>query len=210
MPTRSIGASLVLATVGAIGLIVVVATAGLDVVDPRGPGTILVVGCAILLGAGLALLSAGEPLFGGTFGRRGLRALAIAVVAESLLLGLSTTPDFHGYRVMVLFIPMFVMAWVTVIGAGMTLLALIGSIGPARNVGKMFLLVPIALIPVNGVVNLVPISRLSPADARLMAISLATVVLIPLLAGFVGLARLGLIAHPPRPANDERRRDSAP
>lgn len=211
MHTRRLGAALILAAVTATCLVGVVAASGLDVVGPRGPGTILFGGCATLLGAGLALLGVGEPLFGGTLGRRGLRTFALALLGESTLLVLSTAPDFQGYRVMALFIPMFVLAWLTVIGAGMTLLALIGSAGPPRNVAKIFLLVPIALIPVNGVVGLVPMSRLSPADARLMALSLASLVLVPLLAGFVGLARLGLIgpsaATGPRPAVTE---DSAP
>jgi hypothetical protein len=89
---------------------------------------------------------------------------------------------------MVLFIPFFVIGWATIIGAGLTVLALVTAGGRPRRVGATFLAAPVALLAVNALVN-----ALSGTEgARLLAIAFAIVAGSALLLGFVGLALLAI------------------
>ena len=153
-----------------------------------GPGDLLLVACLGLLGLGVALLSVSGPIFGGTLARRALTILGFGLVGDSVILGLAALPDFQGSKVMVLFIPFFVMAWVTVIGAGLTVLELVAAGGRPRQVGATFLVAAIALFAVNASVNSLPGSE----GGRLLAIAFAVLAGGALLLGFVGLALLGL------------------
>jgi hypothetical protein len=115
-----------------------------------------------------------------------MKTLGFGLVGDSVLYGLTALPGLHGSSVMALFIPFFVIGWATVIGAGMTLLALVTSQGHPRKVGAVFLVVPVALFVVNLFIN----TRSGIDDARLLAIVFGFVAGVALLLGFAGLALL--------------------
>jgi len=122
---------------------------GADLIAVGGPGYLLVGVCLGLLGAGVALLSIDRPIFGGTLARRGLKTLAIGLLGGSVTISLMALPGFEGWKVMTLFVPFFVFAWATIIGAGMTVLALIAAGGRPRIVGVMSLVVVLGLFVAN-------------------------------------------------------------
>ena len=187
MPKRQTGALLIIcAVVLALVTTAVAIIGGTAAIAVGGAGYLLLVACVGFLGVGVALLSASGPIFGGTLARRAMKALAFGLVADSVILGLLTLPGFEGSNMMVLFIPFFVSGWATIIGAGLTVLALVTAGGRSRKVGAMFLAAPAALFVVNALVN-----DLSGSEgARLLAIAFGAVAGGALLLGFVGLAWL--------------------
>ena len=189
MPKRQVGARLIMC--GVVLALVTSAVAiigGTAAISVGGPAYLLLVACVGLLGVGVALLSASGPIFGGTLARRALKTLAFGLVVDSVLLGVSNLPGLEGSNVMILFIPFFVSWWATIIGAGLTVLALVTAGGRPRKVGALFLLAPVALFAVNALVN-----DLSGSEvARPLAIAFGVVAGGALLLGFVGLAWLGL------------------
>jgi len=141
-----------------------------------------------LLGAGVALLSADGPIFGGMLARWGLKTLAFGLVGDFVIFAMLALPGLERSNAMVLIIPFLVIGWATVIGAGMTALALLLSEGRPRKVGAVFLVVPVALSVANSLTN-----TLSGGDLiRLLAIAVGVVAAGALLAGFVGLALLAI------------------
>jgi hypothetical protein len=189
MPKRQTGGLLII--VGVIVALVTSAVAvagGTAMVAVGAPGYLLTVACLGLLGVGVALLSVDGPIFGGTLARRGLKTLAFGLVGDFVTLGLLALPGLEGSNAMVLFIPFFVIGWATIIGAGLTVLALVVAGGRPRRVGATFLAAPVALFAVNALVN-----TLSGTEgARLLATALAIVAGSALLLGFVGLALLAI------------------
>jgi hypothetical protein len=189
MPKRQTGALLIIcAVVLALVTTAVSIIGGTAAIAVGGGSYLLLVACVGLLGVGVALLSASGPIFGGTLARRALKTLAFGLVVDSVLLGLSNLPGLEGSNMMILFIPFFVSGWATIIGAGLTVLALVTAGGRPRKVGALFLAAPVALFAVNALVN-----DLSGFEgARPLAIAFGVVAGGALLLGFVGLAWLGL------------------
>lgn len=189
MPKRQAGAVLIICGV----VLALVATAvaiigGTPAIAVTGGAYLLLVACVGLLGAGVALLSVSGPVFGGTLARRGLKGLGFGLIADSVILGLLSLPGFEGSNMMILFMPFFVFGWATIIGAGLTVLALVTAGGRPRKVGAIFLVAPVTLFVVNALVN-----DLSGSEgARLLATALGVLAGGALLLGFVGLAWLGV------------------
>lgn len=194
MPKRQTGGLLILA-----GVMLALITAAIAIgggtakIAVAGPAYLLTVASLGLLGVGVALLTVDGPIFGGTLARRGLKTLAFGLIGDFAILGLLALPSLQGSNAMVLFIPFFVIGWATIIGAGLTVLALLLAGGRPRRVGATFLAVPVALFAVNVLVNAFWLDV-----ARLLAVAFGIVAGGALLLGFVGLALLAL--DRPRPA----------
>jgi hypothetical protein len=114
-------------------------------VSAVGPGYLLLAASLGLVGLGVALLSVSGPIYGGTLARRALMSMGFGLVALAVLLGMSTLPGFEGSNVMILFFPLLVSGWATIIGAGLTVVTLLQAGGRPRQVGATFLVAPIAL-----------------------------------------------------------------
>jgi hypothetical protein len=190
MPKRRIGGLLIL-----VGVVVTLASVAVGIAGSTArlivgaPVYLLGAACLGLLGAGVALLSIDEPIFGGTLARRGLKTLAFGLVGDSVIFGMFALPDLQGSNAIIMIIPFFVIGWATIIGAGMTALALLLSEGRPRKVGALFLVVPVALAVTNTLTN-----TISRSDGtRLLAVAFGVVAAGALLLGFVGLALLAIV-----------------
>jgi len=114
-------------------------------VSAVGPGYLLLAASLGLVGLGVALLSVSGPIYGRTLARRALMSMGFGLVALAVLLGMSTLPGFEGSNVMILFFPLLVSGWATIIGAGLTVVTLLQAGGRPRQVGATFLVAPITL-----------------------------------------------------------------
>jgi len=183
MPKRQAGALLVICGVVLALVIAAVAIIGdTAAIAVGGPGYLLLVACVGLLGVGVALLSASGPIFGGTLARRALKTLAFGLVGDSVILALLSLPGFEGSNMIILFIPGSVSGWATMIGAGLTVLALVTAGGRPRKVGALFLAAPVALFAGIALEN-----DLAGSEGASAVVAGGA-----LLLGFVGLAWLAL------------------
>jgi hypothetical protein len=189
LPKRRIGGLLIIVGVlVTLASAVVVIAGGTARITIGAPLYLLSAACLGLLGAGVALLSIDGPIFDGTLARRGLKTLAFGLVGDAVLFGMFALPGLQGSSAMLLFIPFFAIGWATVIGAGLTVLALLVSEGRPRIVGDIFLVVPMAVVVTNAFTN-----TLSGTDmTRLLAIAFGVVAAGALMLGFVGLALLAI------------------
>jgi hypothetical protein len=189
MPRRRIGGYLVL--LGVLAVLVTVIVTIVDAMTTVKVGVLLyllLAACLALLGSGLALISVDGPLFDGTLARRGMKTLAFGLIGDSVIFGMWALPAFERSNAMTLLIPFLVVGWATIIGAGMTALALLLSAGRPRQVGAIFLVVPVALEVMNTLTNM-----LSGGNViRVLAIACGVVAAVALLAGFVAFALLAI------------------
>ena len=192
MSKRMTGGVLILAAV-LLALVAagVVIAGGIKTFAFGSVGYVLIASVVALLGLGVGYLSVDGPIFGGRLARRGLKTLAFGLVGDAAIFGLIALPGLEGSKVMVLFIPWFVIGWVTMIGLGMTVVALIAAGGRPRWVGAAFLSAPVAAFLVNAFV-----ARWTGIEgASLNVIADAIVGAGALMVGFVGLAILALDGH---------------
>ena len=152
---------------------------------PIGAGYVLLVACVGCLGVGLALLSFSDPIFGGTPAQRVLTILAFGLVGNAVILAMLSQPGLEGSNVDFLIIPLILFGLMTIIGAALTVAALVLAGGRARRVGATFLVVPIALYALSASVN-------SSSVPEGVLVALAVLAGGALLLGFVGLAMLAL------------------
>ena len=151
--------------------------------SPVGPGYLLLAASLSLVGLGVALLSVSGPIYGRTLARRALMSMGFGLVALAVLLGMSTLPGFEGSNVMILFFPLLVSGWATIIGAGLTVVTLLQAGGRPRQVGATFLVGLIALFALNTFRSALAIE----AEAVLGVLAGSA-----LLLGLVGLALLAM------------------
>jgi len=156
---------------------------------PTGAGYVLLVSCVGCLGLGLVLLSFSKPTFGGTPARRALKLLAFGLVGDAVILAMLSQPGFEGSNVDFLILPLVVFGCMTIIGAALTVAALVLAGGRPRRVGATFVVVPIALYALSASVNI-----FSGPDGvpLLLVVALSVLAGGALLLGFVGVALLAL------------------
>jgi hypothetical protein len=119
----------------------------------------------------------------------GDRRLLFGLLGDAVILGLTALPGLEGWRIVVLLVPFFFIGWVTIIGLGMTVVALLADRGRPRIVGATFVAAPVALFLVNVFAN-GPSGDEGPTG--LIAIAFAVVAGSALLMGFVGLGLLAI------------------
>ena len=156
---------------------------------PMGAGYVLLVACVGCLGVGLVLLSFSSPIFGGTPARRALKILAFGLVGDAVILAMLSQPGFEGSNVDFLIMPLVVFGLMTIIGAALTVAALVLAGGRPRRVGATLLVVPIALYALSASVN---VSSGPEGVPLVLTIALGVLAGGALLLGFVGLAWLAL------------------
>src|SRR5215213_9146930 len=147
MSNRRIGAVLILSGVpmglGAVALVMLGGSVSPEAVDL---GEKLSALCLAMVGLGTALLGISGHVFGRTLARRSLKLLAVGLIGDAVLLALAALPGLEGWRVMVLFVPFFVIGWATAIGLVLTVVALVAAGGRPRIVGGVFLAAPLLLL----------------------------------------------------------------
>ena len=127
--------------------------------------------------------------------------LAFGLVADAVMLGMMSQPGFEGSNVDFLILPLIVAGLMTILGAVLTVAALVLAGGRPRRVGATFLVVPIALYALSASGNIFPGPEGVPL---LLLVALAVLAGGALLLGFLGLALLALTRNADAGVRDRR------
>jgi len=142
-----------------------------------------------MIGLGTAILGVDGQVFGRTLARRSLKLLGAGLIGDAVLIALAALPDLQGWRVMVLFIPFFIIGWATVIGLALTVVALLAAGGRPRIVGAVFLVAPVLLL-ISSVLPYHPGAAGGPLSP--LAIAFGAAAGGSILLGFAGVGMLAI------------------
>ena len=181
------GGVLILAAVGTVVLAILLAVADLSsFLAGRGYADVVLSVAFALLGAGFAVLGMERrAAYRSTLGRRGAKIFAAGLLLDGAILGLGST-GLKGSELSIVILPLIVAAWTTVIGFGLTILALFLTPGPGPRVGLLFVAAILALAASNAFTNMLG------EITRLIGLALGAVAGFGLLAGFAGVGVISI------------------
>jgi hypothetical protein len=182
------GGSAILAGVATVGIAVLMAVADLPgFIAGRGFATLALAIGLTLMGVGFAFVRLDRPVVSSSaLGRRGAKTLAAGLLLDGAILGLLSAGGLKGSAAAIVILPLIVAGWSTVIGLGLTILALVLAAGPGRRVGLLFVGAIVALAASNAFTNW------SGETSRTIGLVLGAVAACGLLAGFVGIGLISI------------------